>query len=677
MCRTLLPWPEWPEYRKSTLDAASIALMAGRWAISGPTTVFPSYEKVFAEEYTSFIGCKYCVPTANGSSAIVIALQALGIGPGDKVLLPATTWVGCATSVLRVGATPVFLDTNLNSLCFDLENMDDLGDERIAAVLAIHTYASYLDISRIRYIFPGIPVIEDCSHCHGAKLPDNKRYGSFGDIAVFSFQASKLLTSGEGGAALTDNEDLYNAMISLRADSRRYRKVSPESRALGLAPSGSLHGANYCLSELQASVLLEQMERLDEQNSLRAKNLKLFKQKVENAPIKLIHDNSALEHGAFYGLPICISDSVLEKQNIDAIIDMIFQQCGLKCDRIYPPVPESPLYKPQTIALYRNVTITNPQKSYSHATKAYSSVVFVPHFAFLANEELLERFSDSLLSLGGKISRNFQTNYDAEGVIDYPEVTVIILTKDRLDLLLRAVASVSEQDYVGRINVLIIGDNCPSLKSSILKEKFPQLHLRFINLTGDLFYGTSTLERIARMRNLALSQAKSELIAFLDDDNRWAPNHLRSLCEKMIETGCPAVHSWRLLVDSNAQPIIVDSFPWIPDQSKAIERFEILVRLGMMFKDSGVVHDRYVAIYNGTDYGMVDCGEWLFRRSILQLIGFQTNFSTSDEIEMVGEDDKLLLDFKKRRVPAACTEMPTLFYTLGGISNHFFERKSS
>jgi glycosyltransferase involved in cell wall biosynthesis len=250
-----------------------------------------------------------------------------------------------------------------------------------------------------------------------------------------------------------------------------------------------------------------------------------------------------------------------------------------------------------------------------------------------------------------------------------PEVTVIILTKDRPSLLLRAVASVARQEFYHRIEVLIVGDDCSYIKPGIFRAEFPQLSLRSFNVSGDVFSDASTLFRIASLRNLALSQVRTELVAFLDDDNQWSPKHLSSLYETMIETESPAVHSWRILVDESNREAVVDSFPWLKDRTRAIQRLEILDKLGLMSKGTAIVRDRPEAIYNNIDYGMVDCGEWLFRRRIIERVQFKTDFSSTDEFDMIGEDDKLLLDLKERQVPIACTNMPTLFYTLGGMSN--------
>lgn len=256
-----------------------------------------------------------------------------------------------------------------------------------------------------------------------------------------------------------------------------------------------------------------------------------------------------------------------------------------------------------------------------------------------------------------------------------PVVTVIILTKDRPDPLFKAVTSIAHQEFNHRIQVLIIGDNCSYLEPGIFRAEFPQLGLRTFNINGDVFNNVSTLSRIASLRNLALSQVRTELIAFLDDDNRWSPKHLSSLFKKMIETGSPAVHSWRTLVDASNREAIVDSFPWLDDPTRAIERFEILVKLGLMSKGTAVVRDRSEAIFKNIDYGMVDCGEWLFHRRIIDR--FETDFSPTDESDMIGEDDKLLSDLKGRQVPIACTNLPTLFYTLGGMSNRYLARNAS
>lgn len=669
----LISWPKWPQYDKCTLDAASIALMAGRWAISGPTTIFALYEKIFAEEFASLIGLKYCVPCSNGSNAIVIALQALGIGPGDRVLLPAGTWVGCSTAILRVGATPIFIDSELDSLCMDFDSLAGVESNDFSAILAIHTYASRMDITKVRKRFPGIPIIEDCSHCHGAGLPDGRKYGSFGDISVFSFQASKLLTCGEGGAALTDDEGLYNKLLVLRADSRRYRLVKPHSIAISLEPGESLHGANYCMSELHASILLQQMELLEQRNNLRAKQLKQFCLNLEGLPINIISDEGALSDGAFYGLPVRLPNTIFKNMSIEQILNEINQRCGLYCDRIHMPIPESPLYRPKTIGLYSKGIKNAQAELYPRAAKAHSSIVLVPHHAFLANTQLIQMLSDVFSSL---VDRPNHTHFVFPALAEnenFPDVTVIVLSEGRYDMVLRAIFSILKQDYKGKINILLVGYNCQYIEVISSIEELLCSNILVMNLRGNLFHGVSEMERIARMRNLALSQTESELVSFLDDDNRWSPNHLSSLFEKMLETGCPAVHSWRVLVNRDNQPFVVKTFPWLQNECEARQRFKILVELEMMSTDSPIVRDRHFALYGGVDYGMVDCGEWLFRRSILQVLGFRTDYSAMDKVNMIGEDDKLLLELKRRRIPISSTERPTLYYTMGGMSNRFYD----
>jgi glycosyltransferase involved in cell wall biosynthesis len=249
------------------------------------------------------------------------------------------------------------------------------------------------------------------------------------------------------------------------------------------------------------------------------------------------------------------------------------------------------------------------------------------------------------------------------------DVCIIILTKNRKNLLKRAVTSVSKQTFQGKLQILIIGDNCSYLKPNFLKFDFPQIDFQYVNIPNSETEKTPVIKRIAQLRNIALSLVKTEFVAFLDDDNQWLPEHLSTLHQTMLETNCTAVHSWRVLVNQDCKPVIVNSFPWLRDRAQAIKRFRIMIKLGIMSRQSAIVQDRAEAVYNNVNYGMIDCGEWLFRRALIKQINFQTEFSSEDEINMVGEDDKLLMDLRKHNVSIGATFAPTVLYTLGGMSN--------
>lgn len=212
-------WPAWPPQDERVGRTLSFAAVAGRWPISGPPSSLPSFLAAVAPRVAALAGRRHAVMTTSGSSAIVLALQALGVGPGCRVVVPALTWVGCATAVLRTGAQPVFFDAGARTPCTPSE-LTNIELPPADAVLAVHLYASQVDIPALRKRFPGVPIIEDCSHLHGSFTLARRPLGSLGDVSIFSFQATKILPAGEGGTVATDDADMAARLLALGTDSR-------------------------------------------------------------------------------------------------------------------------------------------------------------------------------------------------------------------------------------------------------------------------------------------------------------------------------------------------------------------------------------------------------------------------------------------------------------------------
>ena len=207
------PWPIWPRADENTEKLLKDVLYSGRWTISGCYTGEKPYERQFAEAFAKFHHVPYCVPTANGSSALKIALKALNVGYGKEVLVPGLTWVACASSVLAVGSIPILVDIAPDSLCMSLQVVKTLINKNTAAIVLVHLYSRIANLEDFLTLSKetGISIIEDCSHAHGAMWKD-QRVGTFGTIGVFSMQQTKVLTCGEGGAVITRDKDLYEKM---------------------------------------------------------------------------------------------------------------------------------------------------------------------------------------------------------------------------------------------------------------------------------------------------------------------------------------------------------------------------------------------------------------------------------------------------------------------------------
>lgn len=645
-------WPRWPETDQRSQQAVAAALLGGRLTVSGARSHWLSRNQAAADALARKSGRRHAVLTPSGSSAIVVALQALGIGPGDRVALTASTWVACATTVLRVGATPLFFDADATSPCGSVDDLATHPD----AILAIHLYAQQFDVERARTRFPGVPVIEDLSHSQFGVHADGRPLGTLGDLAVLSLQATKTITSGEGGAVLTDDPDMAARLESLVNDSRR-RVPHPADTAVNeLEPAHLLHGANHALPEMSAALLLDQLDRYEEQAQRRTRGAELFLDRLDGTTWQAAADPITLASGAFYGMALRIPEG---SGTPEEVITRVQRRTGLVLDRVYPPVPEGPLYRPKTVKRYARAMPHPPATPNSR--RWHESCVVVPHHAFLARPEQLERLA---AAVRGEPARS----PEARPGTRRPVIDVVVITRgDRLPLLQSALTSIALQDVEATVRTTLWVDG-PALPSQP-DAPFP-LHA-VVNLDSWNTLPEHPFVRIAALRDLAVRRCTGDYVAFLDDDNTWEEDHLSSLLSLALD-GCPAVHSWRLLVGPDGRPTPVDRFPWLPDREAAVTRLRALSEVGVMDPDSPVVRDGVdLRVADGSG-GMVDMGEWLFDRRLLDLLDFRRDRTDRELADRVGEDDLILEQMARLGVPVRCTRKPTLRYRLGGMSSPEF-----
>ena len=218
----------------------------------------------FEDGWAAYCGRRHGVAVCNGSAALQLAVAALGLGPGDEVVLPTFTIVSCVTAVLSAGATPVLVDADPETWCMDADLVARVLTERTKAVMPVHIYGHPVDLDPLLEVAEarGLAVIEDAAEAHGAEYlaargPGGgtwRRCGSFGDLSCFSFYANKLLTTGEGGMVVTDDDALAARLRSLRN--------------LGFHAGRRFHheelGFNLRLTNLQAALGVAQLQRMDE-----------------------------------------------------------------------------------------------------------------------------------------------------------------------------------------------------------------------------------------------------------------------------------------------------------------------------------------------------------------------------------------------------------------------------
>jgi dTDP-4-amino-4,6-dideoxygalactose transaminase len=214
--------------------------------------------QAFEAEFASFLGITHCLATNSGTGALHCALAALGVGPGQEIIVPAYMWVSVVAAVVNLGAIPVLADID-DTFCLDPAAVEARITPRTTGIIAVHISGAPADIEAINKVARRheLFLLEDCAQCAGGSV-DGKRVGTFGDMAIFSFQINKNMTSGEGGCIVTNDERLYNRAAACH-DSGYVRDSA--GRALPDLDFG-LWGRGYRMDELRASILRIQLKRL-------------------------------------------------------------------------------------------------------------------------------------------------------------------------------------------------------------------------------------------------------------------------------------------------------------------------------------------------------------------------------------------------------------------------------
>lgn len=395
-------WPTWPQATESTLRMLQEAAMSGRWAVSGAYTGTPPFEQRFARVFADYHGVPYAVPCTNGSSGLTIGMEALGIGPGTEVIVPGLTWVACASAVASLGAVPILVDVDPETLSISVEATRAALTERTRAILVVHAYCSAADVDGFLKLSEetGIPLIEDCSQAHGAEWRGRK-VGTFGTIGVFSLQQTKVITSGEGGVMITSDAQLYDHLQQFRANGRRYT-ANPVVGQLDIEEVGAVEGHNYSMSEFHAAVALSQMELFDEQQRLRARNGSLLEKLLAEIPgVATLPVPEGLTQRTYYDFVIRLNPDVLGPFPVTRVVDALTAELNVFFETLDTPLNANPLYVPlKSPRLPRTEEARRlflPSRfDLPVATAAYHSCVAFLHHALLGTEDDVRAIAEAV-----------------------------------------------------------------------------------------------------------------------------------------------------------------------------------------------------------------------------------------------------------------------------------------
>lgn len=328
------PFTKWPLASEKEAHALQDVLQSSLWG----GQPFPGkYSVKFAEGFAKLHTAKYAQSVNTGTVAIQAALKAIGIQPGDEVIVPAYTWEGTVGPVLLLNAIPVFVDINPDTYCLDAKLVEKAITPKTMAILPVHLGMRFADMDELLRIAAkhNIKIIEDCAHAHGGAWK-GKGAGSMGDLGAFSFQSSKLITAGEGGIVITNNLEYLEKVQSYINAGRASLTDQFHHRMIGF---------NYRLGEFQAAVLSAQLERLPEWAETRAANMKYFEVRLQGTEgIGFLKPDPRITRLAPYGYVMKYFADKVRGIPRAAFVGAL-QLEGIPCDGLfYEPVYKSSLF---------------------------------------------------------------------------------------------------------------------------------------------------------------------------------------------------------------------------------------------------------------------------------------------------------------------------------------------
>ena len=331
------PFAPWPVFAEDEIEAVAAVLRSGK---ANYWTGEQSQE--FEREFARFVGVKYALALANGTAALELALHALGIGPGDEVVVPSKTFIATASCVVRLGAIPVGADIDPDSQNITAASIAKVLTPRTKAIIAVHLGGwpcemdEILALARARRLF----VVEDCAQSVGARYK-GRTTGSIGDVGTFSFCQDKIMTTGgEGGMLLTDSRDLWEKAWSYKDHGKSYASVFEREHPVGFRWLHESFGSNWRITEMQSAIGRLQLAKLPQWLTLRRRNAGVLSRGLAGiSGLRLALPPAHSEH-AYYKYYAFIRPEMLRAAwNMESILTALGAEgipCGVgACSEIY------------------------------------------------------------------------------------------------------------------------------------------------------------------------------------------------------------------------------------------------------------------------------------------------------------------------------------------------------
>lgn len=289
------------------------------------------YERTarFEDEIAAYAGSKHCIVVNNGTVSLTLAAIAVGVGPGDEVIVPNYTMIATPNSVALLGATPRFVDVERSTLCMSLPALQDAISERTRAIMLVSPNGRTPESGFERYQEVadrfGVPIIEDAAQSLGARFPDGTHVGTKGVIGSFSFSAAKIISTGQGGALITDDDKLAHKL----------RRLKDFGRACGGTDIHDSIGFNFKFTELQAAVGLAQMRKLDWRVARKKEIFRRYAEGLSTVPeVEIFH------HDLNRTPPWFIDSLVVDREKLIQFLRE--RQIGTRV--MYPPINAQAAY---------------------------------------------------------------------------------------------------------------------------------------------------------------------------------------------------------------------------------------------------------------------------------------------------------------------------------------------
>ncbi|MDJ0734076.1 MAG: DegT/DnrJ/EryC1/StrS family aminotransferase [Nostocaceae cyanobacterium] len=352
------PYPQWPVVDRRDVEAVTTVIQSGRWGgapYPGPQTL------AFAKQFTAMQGGDFAVPMVNGTVTMEVALRAVNIGWGDEVIVPAYTFQATAGAPMAAGAIPVIVDIDPNTYCINPVAIEAAITAKTRAIIPVHLGAQMADMDAIMAIAKhhNLIVIEDCAHAHGAQW-NGQGAGTIGHFGSFSFQSSKILTTGEGGVLLCRTQELADRAASIINCGRppvleeqtsmqggnNLSQLLYELAKLGNQEQVFTLGTNYRMTEIQAALGNVALERFPEQVAQREAMVNYLEKRLGEVPgVRLLKHDPRHSKRSFYRYIFAIEPKVFGA-NHDQVCLALYTE-GIPCWAGYPAMHRYDLFQPQ------------------------------------------------------------------------------------------------------------------------------------------------------------------------------------------------------------------------------------------------------------------------------------------------------------------------------------------